>query len=408
MVKTDRDIPPRKLARFWKVDPDVLFLNHGSFGACPSPVLKVQQQFRDLMEKEPVHFFVRELPKLMDGARAVLAAFVGAETEDLAFVSNVTAGVNAVLSSLPFQEGDELLTTDQEYNACRNTLHYAALRSRARVVVAPVPFPVTSPEDVLRSLLSRVTSRTKLALVDHITSQTGMVFPIARIVSELQKRGVEILVDGAHAPGMVPLDLQSLGADYYTANCHKWLCAPKGAGFLWVRRDRQKAIHPTSISHGFNAPLPEKSRFLVEFDWTGTDDPTAFLSIPAALDFMGGLLPGGWPELMERNRALALSARKILCGVLGVNPPCPGEMIGSMASIPLPDGSEEPPPSPLYRDPLQDELFSAHRIEVPVVPWPAPPKRLLRISAQVYNSLDQYQKLASALSGQFNKSTKTF
>jgi len=180
-------------------------------------------------------------------------------------------------------------------------------------------------------------------------------------------------------------------------NCHKWLCAPKGAALLWARRDRQVGLHPTSISHGFNAPLAGRSRFRAEFDWTGTEDPSAFLCIPEALRFLGGLLPGGWPELMTRNRSLALQARKILGEALGVGPPCPDGMIGALAALPLPDGSPEPPRTPLYSDPLQDALLFEHGIEVPVIPWPAPPRRLIRISAQVYNRPDQYHRLGEAL-----------
>ena len=384
-------------ARHWRLDPGVVFLNHGSFGACPAVVLEEQVRLRERMEAEPVRFFVRELPRLLDGAREALAAFVGAAPSDLAFVKNATTGVNAVLRSLSFGPGDELLTTDHEYNACRNALEFVARRTGARVVVAPVPFPLAREAQVLEALTARASPRTRLLLVDAITSQTGLVFPLARIVEEFNARGVDVLVDGAHAPGMIPLDLNRLGAAYFTGNCHKWLCAPKGAALLWVRPDRQAGLHPLAISHGFNAPQGARSQFQVEFDWTGTDDPSAFLCVPAALQFLSGLLPGGVLELMRRNRDLALQGRRILCSSLKVAPPAPEAMIGSLASVPLPDGSSDPPKTPLYQDPLQDRLVAEHHIEVPVIPWPWPPKRLLRISSQIYNTLEQIQFLSDCL-----------
>jgi isopenicillin-N epimerase len=235
-------------------------------------------------------------------------------------------------------------------------------------------------------------------LLDHVTSPTGLVLPVERLVRELSARGVETLIDGAHAPGMIDLDLGTLGATYYTGNCHKWLCAPKGAGFLYVQADRQAKVRPVVISHGANTPRPGRSRFHDEFDWTGTADPTPFLCVPVALEAMAALVEGGWEEIRRRNRELAFAARRILAEALGVAPPAPEEMIATLVSFPLPDGaSAEPPSSPLYADALQDELLARYRIEVPVVPWPAPPRRLIRISAQLYNSEDEYRKLGEAL-----------
>lgn len=382
----------------WLLDPNVVFLNHGSFGSCPRVVLEFQREVRERLERQPVRFFVRELEGLWDEARGVLAGFLGADTDDLVFVPNATSGVNAVLRSLRFEPGDELLVTSHEYNACRNALDFAAGQGSARVVVAEVPFPLGNEEEVIQRILERVTARTRLALLDHVTSQTGLVLPMQRIVRELASRGVDTLIDGAHAPGMVPLNLRDIGAAYYTGNCHKWLCAPKGAAFLCVRRDRQERIRPLVISHGANSPRTDRSRFLIEFGWMGTGDPSAWLSVPEALRFMGSLLPGGWLEVMRRNRELALAARKVLCKTLSVEPPCPDEFIGSLVSLPLRDAiAPTPSKSPLYLDPLQDKLLNEHGIEVPIIPWPAPPKQLLRISAQLYNSLPQYERLAGAL-----------
>ncbi|MEO0425064.1 MAG: aminotransferase class V-fold PLP-dependent enzyme [Pseudomonadota bacterium] len=382
----------------WTLDPDIAFLNHGSFGACPRPVLAEQQAWRDRLERQPVQFFARDLAGLLDEARAPLAQFLGCAPADLAWVTNATAGVNAVLQSQPLAPGDELLTTDHEYNACRNVLDYVAARTGARVVVATLPLPIEEPAHVVDTLVRAVTANTRLLLVDHVTSQTGLVLPIAAIAKAMRERGIRVLVDGAHAPGMVPVALDTLPVDYYTGNCHKWLCAPKGAGFLWVAAQHQEEVRPAIISHGANAPTGERSRFRNEFDWNGTSDPTAMLCVPAALRFMGELLPGGWPALREQNRALALTARELLIDALGGAPLAPPEMIGSMVAHPLPPSRDaSPPTSMLYANPLQESLLREHRIEVPIVPWPAPPARLVRISAQLYNELDEYQRLVAAL-----------
>jgi len=384
-------------AEHWGLDPRTAFLNHGSFGACPRPVLEHQQRLRERMERQPVQFFLRDLEGLLDAARTDLASFLGAQARDLAWVPNATTGVNAVLRSLDLLPDDELLVSDHAYNACRNALDYVAGAAAARVVVARIPFPLDSAERVVDAVLDRATPRTRLALLDHVTSQTGLVLPIARLVQELALRGIDTLVDGAHAPGMLPLDLSEIGAAYYAGNCHKWLCAPKGAAFLHVRRDLQETVRPAVISHGANTTRSDRSRFLIEFDWVGTGDPTACLSVPRAIEFMGALLPGGWSDLRAHNRSMTLRGRDELCEALGLDPPCVDEMIGSLAAVPLPPGSGEAPASPLYSDPLQSTLLERFGIEVPVIPWPAPPRRLVRISAQIYNRPEQYAALAAAL-----------
>ncbi|MCP3104854.1 aminotransferase class V-fold PLP-dependent enzyme [Myxococcus sp. K15C18031901] len=381
----------------WGLDPEVRFLNHGSYGACPTAVLQKQAELRARMEAEPVRFLHREIEPLYDAARAALADFVGADAEDVSFVTNATSGVTTVLRSLRFAPGDELLTTDHEYNASRNALDFAAAQSGAKVVVAKLPWPVASEQSVVDAVLAHVTPRTRLLLVDHISSQTALVMPVARLVAELKARGVETLVDGAHGPGQVPLSLRALGAGYYTGNCHKWLCAPKGAAFLHVRRDLQPGLTPLAVSHGRNSPRTDRSRFRLEFDWTGTHDPSPALCVPEALRVMGGMLPGGWPELMASNRSKALAARALLCERLGVEPVCPESMVGSMAVVGLPPGYPLRPEPPLFLDPLHLKLFENHRIEVPVIPWPQAPQRHVRVSAQVYNTPDEYAALADAL-----------
>jgi isopenicillin-N epimerase len=387
---------PEEWAALWPLERGIAFLNHGSYGACPSEVLRHQAALRAEMEAEPVRFLGRELEGRLDAAREALAAFVGADPDDLAFIANATGGVNAVLRSLAFSAGDEVLTTDHCYAACRNTLDYVAARSGVKVNVAVIPFPVASPDAVVEAVLAKVTPSTRLALLDHITSPTGIILPIERMVAELRRRGVETLVDGAHAPGMVSVDLRALGAAYYSANCHKWICAPKGSAFLWVRRDRQADIHPLTISHGATGVRPGRSRFRLEFDWQGTLDPTAWLTVPKAIAYMGSLVSGGWPALMARNRALALAARELLCAAAGSAPPSPDGMIGSLASIVLPN-SPTVETGWRIRDPIQGRLFDDWGIELPIMRWPAPPKRLLRISVQLYNTPGQYVHLAEAL-----------
>ncbi len=383
----------------WPLDPAVTFLNHGSFGACPKAVLAYQAELRARLEAEPVRFFMRELPPLHEAALAALGRFVGARPEDLGAVTNATTAVNAVVRSLDFAPGDELLTTSHAYNACTNVLRYAAERTGAKVVVAQVPFPLEAPAQVLETVLAAVTPRTRFALVDHVTSPTGLVFPAADLVRALEGRGVPTMLDGAHAPGMVELDLDALGASFATGNLHKWVCAPKGCGYLHVRADRRAQVRPLVISHGANSPRVDRSRFRLEFDWQGTSDPTAWLSVPRALEVVGALVPGGWPEVRARNRALALEGRRLLLTALGVPAPAPEAMLGSMAAVVLPRPATGPGalPGTNELDPLQEALFHRHAIEVPVFTFGA--HRCLRVSAHLHNRLEDYQKLARALPG---------
>lgn len=391
----DLDPAPRE---HWLLDSAVTFLNHGSFGACPRVVLEHQTALRAELERQPVRFFLRALQPRLDAARTAVGGFVDADVEGFAFVRNASAGVNAVLRALDFAPGDEILVTDHGYGACTLAAEYVAKRAGARVVTARVAVDGITPEGVIDAIMASVSDRTRLALVDHITSPTGLVFPIAEIVRALDARGVDTLVDGAHAPGMVPLSVRSIGAAYYTANLHKWTCAPKGAGFLAVRSDRIDGIVPTSVSHGHGFPveIAKRSRYHLEFDWTGTDDPTPWLCAPVAIDAVGALHRDGWPGLMRRNRALALWGRELLAEALGVGAPCPASMIGSLAALPLPDAQHGPPSSPLYTSPLQDALGAAG-IEVPIVPWPAHPRRWVRFSAAHYTTRDELRRLAEVL-----------
>jgi isopenicillin-N epimerase len=385
-------VPP-----MWLLSPDVHHLNHGSFGAVPLEVLEKQNEWRARWEADTTGFIVNDLQTEIDAARATTSAFLNADVEGFVFLRNASAGVASVLRSIEhtLKPGDELLTTVQDYNAIRQILEFTAARHDARVVVAPIPFPIDSPNQVTESILGSTTDRTRLAVIDHVTSPTGLVFPIDQIVSSLEP-DIPVLVDGAHGPGQVPVDLRALGASWYTGNLHKWTCAPKGSAFLHTCADRIEDTVPTVISHGWNAPIPEgRSRYWALFDWPGTDDMSQWLVVPDALRVVGGIEPGGWPALMKRNHELALSARDLLCQSLGVVQPAPDEMVGAMAAIPLTDGKGDDPGGDL--SPLMFELL-ADGFETIVMIWPEWPNQLLRVSAAAYNTLDEYRALANRLS----------
>ena len=402
----DMQLPRRSaLATLWPLDPQIVFLNHGSFGSCPRWVLEQQREIAMRLEREPIRFIVEEVEGMWDRARGSLARFIGADPDRLAFIANATAGVNTVVRSIRFAPGDELLTNSHEYNACNNALRFAAERDGARVVSVDVPFPIRASSEVVERVLAGVTARTRLVLLSHITSPTGLVFPVEAIVRELNRRGIESLIDGAHAPGMVPIDLASLQPTDYTGNCHKWLCSPKGAAFLWVRADRREAMRPLVISHGANSVRTDRSRFRLEFDYTGTGDFSAALCVPLCIDYLATLHPEGWAGIYRENRQLAIRGRRVLCDAMGVAPPAPEEMLGTMASVPIatrPEGRSVPPTK--YHDALQDELIRRWGVQVPIFPFASgvtesrqPALRLVRIACQLYNTIEQVEYLAGAL-----------
>jgi isopenicillin-N epimerase len=391
---------PSELAVHWTLDPAVTFLNHGSFGATPRAVLAAQDAWRAWMEREPVAFFARDLEPALDDARTALGGFLGADPDDLAFVTNATTGINIVARSLRLDPGDEVVLLDHAYPAARNTLQAVADAAGARLVTAPVAVPGATPDAALGAVLAAVGPRTRLVMVDHVTSPTALVLPVAEIVAVLHDRGIETLVDGAHAPGMVEVDLGVIGATYTVGNCHKWMCAPKGSAFLHVRRDRQERVRPIVTSHGATSTRTDRSRFRLEHDWTGTLDPTPWLSVPAAIDFGERLVPGGWPALRGRGNRLALAARDLLADALGEPSVTPDEMVGAMVSIPLPPTTETRPES-TYDDPVHAALLGAG-IQVAISPWPPRPdgrpwRRLVRVSCAPYVGLDDIEALAAAL-----------
>jgi isopenicillin-N epimerase len=364
----------------WVLDPDFLTVNHGSYGATPKTVLAVQDEWRRRMEAQPTRFMARVLPGALRDAAAQLARFVGAAGEDVVFVENATAGCNAVLRSLSFAPGDEILVLSHVYNAVRNTVRHVAVRTGAVVVVAEIPFPRPTEEAIVENLAHAFSPRTRVAVLDHITSSSGLVLPLVRMIATCHAAGVPVLVDGAHGPGQVTLSLPALGADWYVGNCHKWLMAPKGAAFLYARPDRQKDLHPGTISHGYGAG------FRAEFDWTGTFDPSAYLAVPAAILFHGRL---GGIRLQERNVALAAAAATLLAGRLNTEIGASPDMAGAMGLVRLPlRGPVDAARALAFRQRLLDAGTDPPVSALGDAAW-------LRVSAQAYNEFSDYEKLFS-------------
>lgn len=370
---------------------DITYLNHGALGACPRELTEAQARWRARMEKQPVDFFLRQLRDHFAAVREKLATFTNADAEGFAFVPNATAGVNTVMKSLDFSPGDELLTTNMAYGACRYTLDFMAEKTGAKVVSVDLPFPVENETQIFDTILAGVTDNTKLAMLDHIASPTGLILPIEKIVAALADRGIDTLVDGAHVIGQIPLDLSAIGAAYYTTNAHKWLCTPRGAAILHVREDRRDRIHPLSTSFGWAAT---EDRFRAEFDWTGTDDPTAYLVIPEAIDLLGGALDGGWPALYAQLHDRVIAGRRAVLEKLGLDAPTPDDMHGALAAILLPPGKPAGGDGP---GTLNDVLWREHQIEVPVFPFPTPDARTIRLSAHLHTPPGAYARLGDVL-----------
>ncbi|MCK4671546.1 MAG: aminotransferase class V-fold PLP-dependent enzyme, partial [Candidatus Aegiribacteria sp.] len=312
-----------KFASFWNFDPDMVFLNHGSFGACPTEVNSYRAGLLNRLEKQPVDFIQREYMPRIPGILEKLENFTGASPGSIVLVTNTTTGINTVLSNLSINPGDELLFTGQEYFSSANILRTNAAKYDAKYVEVPIENPVSGPDQVIDSIMSGVTSRTVLVLIDHISSPTGIIFPVKELVRRFDQLGIDVLVDGAHGPGMIPLNLEELGAAYYTGNCHKWLCAPKTSALLYVRPDKQKNFRPALISHVASEFDIEMSDFQIEFFWNGTIDPTPRMSIPFTIDFMESLHPDGWTGIMNENHEKVVRAEGFICKQLGIEPYCP-------------------------------------------------------------------------------------
>ncbi len=375
----DARVLGKSLRDEWLLDPDYCTVNHGSFGAAPKRVLAAQDAWRRKLEGQPSHFMCKVLPGALRAAATRLARFVGGEGDNLVFVENATAGCNAVLRSRHLRPGDEIVMLSHVYGAVANTVRYVCDVSGAVPVEVALPFPRVAAEDVVARLAAALTPRTRLAVLDHITSKSALVLPIARMIEACHMHRVPVLIDGAHAPGQVDLDVTGLDADWYVGNCHKWLMAPKGCGFLYARPDRQEGLHPVTISHGYG------KGFLAEFDWTGTWDPSAYLAVTAAIDFHEYL---GGPALRARNAALAAEAATMLAGRLGTEAAGGNALAGSMALVRVPASGPQTEERALA---LRERMLDAGT-DVPIhanagAIW-------MRISAQAYNELDDYRRLA--------------
>jgi isopenicillin-N epimerase len=377
----------------WALDPGVLYLNHGTVGATPRRVLARQQAIRDEMERQPARFLLRECsglvgaprtaPTLLRLAAAEVADFVGCEGDDLVFVDNATAGVNAVLQSLRLRAGDEILVTDHTYGAVTMAAAFFASRAGARVVTATVPYPRFDSDQMLRSVSRALTTRTRLAILDHVTSESALVMPLAELAAICHARGVPVLGDGAHAPGAISLDLRSLGVDWYAANLHKWAWAPRSCGILWSTRERQSSLHPVVISWGLGLGYTH------EFDWVGTRDPTAWLAAPEGIAFMRDL---GLEAVQRWNHDLAWQAAQLLGRAWGTEPGIDERCTGTMATVPLPPDLGS---SPADATRLRDALLDEEAIEVQLHAWGG--RLWTRVSAQIYNEISDFEQLAAAV-----------
>jgi isopenicillin-N epimerase len=350
--------------------PDLTFLNHGSFGAALRVVLEEQTQWRERIEADPIELLGRRGAELLDHAKQAIGNWLGMSRQDFGLVTNATEAINSVLRSLDFSPGDELLTTSHVYNAVRQTMKYMAERTGASYREVDLPLPIGSPEVIEQAMLEAITPRTKLLVIDHVSSPTAVVFPLESILEACSKRGVDVLVDGAHAPGMLSVDVNSLAPAYYAGNLHKWTCGPKGSGFLWVRPDRQAAIHPVTISHHLGQGL----------------------AVPRAIEFFGEI---GWERVMAHNHAMAVWVQQMLCQQWNVRPvtPLDGSLLGSMVTVPLPaplDHLSEPEVQG-----LQQPLHDRDRIEVPIVRWSG--RTYVRPCCHIYNLPADYQHLAEVI-----------
>lgn len=365
------------------IEDGVTYLDHGAFGATPRAVYVAAEAWRRRMEAQPRRFFGRELGPALRAAADRLARFLGARGEDLVFVDNATTGVNAVLRSARLAPGDEILFTSHAYGAVANAIRYAAARTGATAVEVEIPCPVADADEIVCRVAAALSADTKIAVFDHVTSPSAVVMPLVRLIAAARAAGARVLVDGAHAPGQLALDIGSLAPDWYVGNAHKWLFAPRGCGFVWAADAVRESLHPLVISHGLG------QGFAAEFDWTGTRDCSPFLAIGAALDFVEGLGP---ENIRGYDHALAGTAAAALSAAWGTPASAPPAMRAAMVAVRVPGN---PPPSPDAARALHDRLWDSQRIEVPIIPFAG--ALWARVSAQVYNGPQDYERLAEAM-----------
>ena len=365
----------------WRLDPAFAYLNHGGFGVTPEMVFAAQDRWRARIERNPTYFFTDEVDEALRAAVVPVAQAVGAAADDLVFVENATSGLNAVLRSLDFEPGDEILITSLSYPAIRKAAWYAASRSGARVVEAAIPLPLADERDLLRAVAAKLSIRTRLAIFDHIASHSALLLPVVELTRLAHEAGAKVMIDGAHAPGQIPLDVASIGADWYVGNLHKWYFAPRSCGFLWARKAMQAATHPLAISHGYG------EGFRAEFEWTGTRDVTPALAAPAAIEFHESL---GGAALMARNRALVGEAASMLVRRWRTGMTGPLDAFAAMATVRLPLGGEA---TSARANTLMRELAERYRISAAVVALEG--ALWVRVAAQAYNESADYERLAA-------------
>lgn len=364
---------------------EITFLNHGSFGACPRPVFEAYQSWQRELESQPVEFISRRMRGLMGEARAALGDFLGTAADNLIFAPNVTWAINAVVRSLDLRPGDEVLATNLEYGAVDRTWHYYCGQRGAWYINQPITLPMTTPDLFMEQLWAGVTARTRIISISHITSGTALVLPVAEVCRRARAAGILTVIDGAHAPGQIDLDLDALGADFYGGNCHKWLCAPKGSGFLFARPECQKLLAPFIISWGYEADVPGSSLFLDHYERTGTHDPSAYLSVPAAIAFQRA---HNWPRVRTACHLLARDARERIAALTGlpqIAPASPDWWV-QMCTCPLPltDATR-----------LKERLWDEYEVEIPVSARNG--QTFVRVSIQAYNRPEDVTRLLEAL-----------
>ena len=370
------------------LNPDIIHLNHGSFGATPTPVLEAQREWQLRLEAEPVRFLARDLWEYLAQARQDLGVYLNASPSNLAFIPNATYGVNIVARSLNLLPGDEILATNHEYGACQKTFEYICRSTNALYRIQPISLPVNSAEDIIDELWRGVTNKTKLIFFSHISSPTATNFPVAKICQRARQAGILTLIDGAHAPGQINVDLKDIDADFYTGNCHKWMLGPKGSGFLYTRPELQQMIEPLVVSWGWQAD-PEfstGSQYLDHLQWMGTDDPSAFLAVPAAISFME---QNHWPEIQRDCQELLFSAvQKLEQHLNTANISKIGDQFShQMAALEL--------PVQLQMETVKATLYEKYNIEVPCYQWEG--RNIIRVSIQGYNSTEDVEKLVTAI-----------
>ena len=367
------------------LDPEITYLNHGSFGACPRPVLETQTRFREMLESRPIEFLGRNIAQHLAASRAALADLIHCAPENLVYFPNPTTAINMVVRSLKLEAGDEILTSDHEYGAMDRTWRFYAARRGWQYRNYPIPLPVSSHQEFIQAFWQGVSERTKVIFLSHITSQTALTFPVAEICQMARQARILTIIDGAHVPGQIPLNLAEIQPDIYTGACHKWLCAPKGAAFLYASPQTQTWLEPLVVSWGYQPEAPTASSFVDIHQWQGTDDPSAYLSVPAAIEFQRS---HNWPQVRADCRKLAAETRQRINALTGLPPLCPDspEWFTQLAAVRLPK---------VDTDILKKRLYDEFRIEIPVYRWQDIP--ILRISFQGYNTRKDTDRLLEAL-----------